>query len=196
MLPDDPNDQARFFYLALLGIAVAASVVHFYRHRLAAALQHAAIWALILAGLVLAYGFKDELASQLFPEHARPVGADEVQLRRARDGHFYARARVNGTTLRLLVDTGASAVVLNRADAARIGLEPERLSYTVPASTANGTVMGAPVTLERVAIGPLAASDVRALVTRGEMPTSLLGMTFLSRLSRLSVEGDTLRLSR
>ena len=196
MLPDDPDAQARFFYLALLGIVIAAGLIHFYRHRLGTALQHAAIWALIIAGLVVAYGFKDELASQLFPDRARTVGEQTIELRRARDGHFYALAEVNGTELRMLVDTGASTVVLNRADARRIGLEPESLSYTVRASTANGTVRGAPVTLDRVEIGPLTARDVRALVTRGEMNISLLGMSFLGRLSRLSVEGDTLVLNR
>lgn len=201
MLPDDPHTQARFFYLALLGIVLAAGLFHFYRARLGQALQHAAIWALILAGLMLAYGFKDELASQLFPDRARSTDESQVELRRARDGHFYARAQVyargqvNGTELRLMVDTGASTVVLSQADAARIGLEPDSLSYTVPASTANGTVMGAPVTLERVEVGPLAASDVRALVNSGELRTSLLGMSYLGRLSRYGVEGDTMILS-
>ncbi len=177
MLPDDPDTQARFFYLALLGMVLAAGLFRFYRARLGQALQHAAIWGLILAGLMIAYGFKDELVSQLFPDRARSTGGSQVELRRARDGHFYARAHVNGTELRLMVDTGASSVVLSQADAARIGLEPESLSYTVPASTANGTVMGAPVTLERVEIGPLAASDVRALVNSGELGTSLLGIS-------------------
>ncbi|HUF86915.1 MAG TPA: TIGR02281 family clan AA aspartic protease [Thermohalobaculum sp.] len=196
MLPDDPDAQARFFYLALLGIVLAAGLVHFYRARLGTALQHAAIWGLILLGLVAAYGFSDEIASQLFPDRARPAGEQAVTLRRAGDGHFYARARVNGTEIRFLVDTGASSVVLSRADAARIGLDPESLSYTVPAHTANGTVMGAPVQLERVELGGVAASGVRAMVNAGEMRTSLLGMSYLGGFSRLSVEGDTLRLTR
>lgn len=194
MLPDDPDAQARFFYLALLGMAIAAGLVHYYRARLGTALRHAAIWALLLLGLVLAYGFSDELASQLFPDRARPAGEQAVALRRAGDGHFYARARVNGAEVRFLVDTGASSVVLSRIDAARAGFDPERLSYTVPASTANGTVMGAPVSLNRVELGGVTATGVRALVNSGEMRTSLMGMSYLERFSRLSVEGDTLLL--
>lgn len=196
MLPDDPNDQARLFYLSLLGLAIAAGLVHHYRHRLGVALQHLAIWALLILGLVVAYGFKDELVSQLFPDRAQPAGAGAVVLRRADDGHFYARLAVEGTEVRFLVDTGATSVVLSRADAARIGLDPDGLEYVVPASTANGTVMGAPVTLDRVALGGIADRQVRALVNGGQMRSSLLGMSYLSRFRRLSVEDDRLVLER
>jgi aspartyl protease family protein len=196
MLPDDPNDQARFFYLALLGIAIAAGLFHAYRARLGTALQHAAIWLLIILGLVLAYGFKDRLVSELMPGAAAPAGEGAIALRRAADGHFYARAEVNGAPIRFLVDTGASSVVLTREDASRAGLDPGRLSYTRPASTANGTVMGAPVTLDRVELGGVAHRDVRALVNGSEMRGSLLGMSYLDRFRRFSVEGDTLILAR
>lgn len=195
MLPDDPHAQARFFYLALLGIAIAAGLIHAYRSRLGAALQHAAVWLLIVLGLVLAYGFKDRLVSELMPGSAGPAGEGAIALSRAANGHFYARAEVNGAPVRFLVDTGASNVVLTRADAARAGLEPDRLSYTIPASTANGTVMGAPVRLERLQLGGVAHRDVPALVNGGEMRTSLLGMSYLSRFRRLNVEGDTLLLA-
>ena len=196
MLPNDPNAQARIFYLAVLGIVLAAGLLHLYRRRMGAALRHAAVWLLIFLGLVLAYGFKDQLASQLFPQMATPAGAHAIALRRAADGHFYADAQVNGMRVRFLVDTGASDVVLTPADAARVGLDPGRLSYTVPASTANGTVMGAPVTLRSVSLGGLTERGVRALVNQAPMPTSLLGMSYLSRFRRLSVEGDRLVLAR
>lgn len=196
MLPDDPHDQARLFYLALLGIAIAAALVHRYRGRLGTGLQHLAVWALIFLGLVIAYGFKDQLATQLFPDRAQPAGAGAVALTRADDGHFYARLAVEGTEVRFLVDTGASSVVLSRADAARVGLDVDALDYVVPASTANGTVMGAPVTLRRIELGGIADHDVRALVNDGRMRTSLLGMSYLGRFRRLSVEDDRLLLER
>ena len=196
MLPADPHDQARFFYLALLGLAIAAGLVHRYRGRLGTGLQHLAIWGLIFVGLVIAYGFKDQLASQLFPDRAQPAGAGAVALTRAEDGHFYARLAVEGTPVRFLVDTGASSVVLSRADAERIGLDPDGLDYVVPASTANGRVMGAPVVLDRVALGDVVDHDVRALVNGGRMRTSLLGMSYLGRFRRLSVEDDRLVLER
>lgn len=196
MLPDDPDAQARFFYLALLGIVLAAGLLHGYRARLGTALRHAAIWLLIILGLVLAYGFKDQLASQLWPGTASSAGDQAVALHRAADGHFYARVEVNGVPVRFLVDTGASSVVLTREDAARAGLDPDGLSYIVPAHTANGTVMGAPVVLGHVELGGIPDRNVRALVNDGRMPASLLGMTYLGRFKRLSVEGDRLVLVR
>lgn len=196
MLPDDPNAQARFFYLSLLGLVIAAGVFRAYRDRLGAALQHAMIWMLIVLGLVLVYGFKDRLVSQLYPDMAAPAGDHAITLRRATDGHFYARAEVNRAEVRFLVDTGASSLVLTREDAARAGLDPRTLRYTVPASTANGTVMGAPVRLNRIRLGDFVDRDVRALVNGGDMRTSLLGMSYLGRFRRLNVEGDTLLLAR
>ena len=72
MLPDDPDAQARFFYLTILLAAIATGLFFRYRNRLGTALQHAAIWALIFVGAIVAYGFKDHLTSQLFPgPHAR-----------------------------------------------------------------------------------------------------------------------------
>lgn len=196
MLPDEPDAQARFFYLALLGILLAAGLMHGYRLRLSAAVQHATIWGLIFLGLVLAYGFKGHLASQLLPDRAATLDAGSVALRRSSDGHFYARLTVEGVELRFLVDTGASSIVLSREDAGRIGLDLDRLSFVVPASTANGTVMGAPVTLARVELGGITDTGVQALVSGGEMRTSLLGMSYLGRFRRLSVEGDRLVLTR
>ncbi len=55
------SEQARLFYLSVLGIIVMVSVFSLYRHRLGQSLQHMAIWALIMVAIVLAYGFKDEL---------------------------------------------------------------------------------------------------------------------------------------
>ncbi len=196
MLPDDPDAQARLFYLALLGMVLAGGVFYHYRARLGAAVQHAAIWLLIFLGVTIAYGFKDQLSSQLYPGTARPVDERTIELRRADDGHFYARVRVNGAEIRFMVDTGATNLVLSRQDARRIGLAMDSLNYLLPSSTANGTVYGAGVVLERVELGGFVDTDVRAVVNGGQMNISLLGLTYLDRFRRFSVEGDRLLLSR
>lgn len=196
MLPDDPDAQARLFYLAILGMAVAAGVFYNYRDRLGAAVQHAAIWALIFLGATLAYGFKDQITSQLYPDAARSVDERTIALRRADDGHFYARVRVNGTGIRFMVDTGATNLVLSQQDARRIGLAMDSLNYVVPTNTANGRVYGAGVVLDRVELGSFVDSGVRAMVNGGRMNDSLLGMSYLDRFRSFSVEGDTLLLSR
>ena len=196
MLPDDPDAQARLFYLALLGMALAGGVFYNYRARLGTAAQHAAIWVLIFLGVTIAYGFKDQLASQLYPGTAQPVDERTIALRRADDGHFYARVRVNGAEIRFMVDTGATNLVLSQQDARRIGLAMDNLNYVLPVSTANGTVYGAGVVLERVKLGGFVDTDVRAMVNGGRMSVSLLGMSYLDRFRRFSVEGDRLLLSR
>ena len=196
MLPNDPDAQARFFYLAILGMAVASGVFYNYRDRLGTALQHAAIWALIFVGVTIAYGFKDHFTSQLYPDTAQMIDDRTISLKRADDGHFYARVRVNGTEIRFMVDTGATDLVLSEQDARRVGLRLESLSFVLPANTANGQVMGAGVVLDRVELGDFVDTDVRAMVNGGQMSDSLLGMTYLDRFKSFNVEGKTMLLSR
>ncbi len=196
MLPDDPDSQARLFYLALLGMALIGGVFYNYRDRFGTAVQHAAIWVLIFLGVTIAYGFKDQLTTQLYPDSARSVDDRTIALRRADDGHFYARVRVNGAEIRFMVDTGATNLVLSQQDARRIGLAMDSLNYILPSSTANGTVYGAGVVLDRVELGGFVDTDVAAVVNGGRMNISLLGMTYLDRFRSFSVEGDTLLLSR
>lgn len=196
MLPDDPDAQARLFYLAMLGMVVASSVFFGYRRRLGAAVQHAAIWVLIFLGATLAYTFKDPLIAQLYPDRAEQLDGRKIALRRAEDGHFYARVTVNGTELRFMVDTGASEMVLSQQDARRVGIAVDKLTFAVPTSTANGRVFAAGVVLDRVELGGFVDRNVRAMVNGGRMSNSLLGMAYLDRFRSFGVEGDTLTLSR
>jgi len=95
----------------------------------------------------------------------------------------------------LLVDTGATTVVLKPADAERIGVDTGDLSYTVPVQTANGTTYAAPVRLRSLAIGPLEVNDVNALVApAGSLKENLLGMSFLRRLRSYEFSKDYLTL--
>ncbi|MEL6680363.1 MAG: TIGR02281 family clan AA aspartic protease [Pseudomonadota bacterium] len=165
-----------------------------------------AVSAIALAGLfigsVLLYQTLAEPPSQTVLQ-AEP-GAEgwssalpqQVELRRQRDGHFYATLVLNGETVRFVVDTGASSMVLNREDAARIGLEPDTLAYSGIATTANGPVRFAPVRLDRVEFEGAVDRDVPATVNDGMLRTSLLGMSYLERYSELSIMGDRLILRR
>src|SRR3546814_11309539 len=76
------------------------------------------------------------------------------------DGHFYADAQVGAATVHFLIDTGATAVALSRADAQRAGISPRAGEFTGTARTANGTVPLKPVTIDRIRIGPLEARNV------------------------------------
>lgn len=115
-------------------------------------------------------------------------------LTREADGHFYVDARVNGAMVRFLVDSGASAVVLTRADAQRAGIMASPGEFTAEAQSANGAVKLKPVTIGRIAIGPVAADSVVGAVAEAGPPLSLLGQSFLARVKRVEIEGDAMRL--
>lgn len=102
---------------------------------------------------------------------------------RAADGHYWAETEIEGRKLRLLVDTGASAVALTAADASQLGLDVEHLAFTQKVATARGELYAAQVTLPAVTVGGARIENVRALVVRQGMPASLLGMSYLGRLS-------------
>jgi clan AA aspartic protease (TIGR02281 family) len=127
-----------------------------------------------------------------------PVAAPEKlsgnSVPRAPDGHFYVIGLVNGVAVRFIVDTGATAVVLTPHDAGRAGLNVGPDKFTQRARSASGMVQVAPVRLGHVVVGKRELRDVPAAVSSVDTGVSLLGMTFLSRLRRVSIESDTLTL--
>ncbi len=124
-----------------------------------------------------------------------PPQAD-ARIDKAADGHFWAVAQVNGRPLRVLVDTGASEVALTRADARRLGVEVAGLDYDKPVMTADGRMQAARVRLARVTVGDAEVRDVDALVVRRGLNTSLLGMSYLGRLSGFAADREGLTLRR
>src|SRR3546814_3808254 len=100
-------------------------------------------------------------------------GIAKVVIPRSEDGHFYADAQVGAATVHFLIDTGATAVALSRADAQRAGISPRAGEFTGTARTANGTVPLKPVTIDRIRIGPLEARNVAGAVIDGDLGVSL-----------------------
>jgi aspartyl protease family protein len=109
------------------------------------------------------------------------------EIPRAPDGHFYLDAQVNGAQVHFLVDTGASMVALTSADAQRAGIALPSARTT--AQGAGGAIEIVPVTIERIAAGPLEAREVEGAVAR-DLPVSLLGQSFLSRIGTVQISGD------
>jgi aspartyl protease family protein len=103
-----------------------------------------------------------------------------------RQGHFHTEARIDGSRLDFLVDTGASLVILRESSAGAVGIHPMPADYTATVSTANGRIKAAPAKLERVEIGDdITVFDVKALVLPDEaLAQNLLGVSFLSKLRR------------
>ena len=120
---------------------------------------------------------------------------------RAADGHFWADAEVQGVNGRramvhFLVDTGSSSVALTAGDARRLGIDMAALSYSRPVFTAEGQTHAAPVTLARVTVSGAQIEAVKALVMGPDSHASLLGMTYLGRLSRIEATPTRMTLHR
>ena len=157
----------------------------------------AVLWGLIFVGVIAAYGLWDGVRDQVArPSQTVAIQAGRIEVPRAADGHYYLRLEVNGAPVRFVVDTGATDIVLSRADAARAGLDLDALRFTWIARTANGTVRTARVRLDEVSLDGIRDRGVTAWVNEGEMDVSLLGMSYLSRFDRIEIERNRLVLLR
>ncbi len=194
--------------VALL-IWLSSSILRDYSGKAGDALRHAVTWIGLALLLVVIYTFRVELlegtervAHQLLPAgtHVKlsPYSSDKatVRIRIRDDGHFVAQTNVDKMPITMLVDTGASQIVLTSEDASRIGINLRDLKFVIPISTANGQTVAARIIINEVAIGPIKIPRVEALVAReGDLSKSLLGMSFLNRLRSFNFSGDFLILN-
>jgi aspartyl protease family protein len=198
------NDEfAQLVYLGTIGAVLMATMLA-GRQRMADLVRHGLIWTVIILALATGYLYRFDLqevghrlSAGLVPGRAvtRPIegGGDEVVIRKAMNGHFQVRAMVNGGEVDFLVDTGATSIALGFEDAMAIGIDPDALQFTQPVMTANGMAQAAPVRIDRIAIGGIERSNVRATVSEpGRLERSLLGMSFLGNLSSFEMRGDEL----
>ena len=122
-------------------------------------------------------------------------GTVSVMIRRNADGNFVALGSINAVEATLLIDTGATAVMLKPSDAEKAGIDVQSLSFTTPVQTANGTVYAAPVRVRSISIGLLKLEDIEALVAKpGSLNENLLGQSFLRRLSSYDLKGEFMTL--
>jgi aspartyl protease family protein len=186
------------YKLAILAF-LGAAVLTMFRERFTQAVTAALLWVVVGLVLVIGYSYRFELGNvadrvmaELIPGHVISHGRT-VEVARTNAGDFDISARVNGTRVPMVLDTGASSVVLTQQDAKAAGLPLEVLNYTVSIDTANGRTRAAQVTLDRLAVGGLEERSVEALIVQpGQLRTSLLGMSFLNRLQSWQVSGDRL----
>src|SRR5689334_232444 len=153
------------------------------------------------AGAVVAYGDPDQItrASNAVTKMLRQRSlepAPAVQIARGKAGEFALHAKINGVKAPMVIDTGATSVVLTWETAKAIGLPIDMLEYDVDLETAGGHTKAARLTLDRLTVGKLTEKSVPALVVpRGQMKTNLLGMSFLDRLESWGVSSDRLMLN-
>lgn len=125
--------------------------------------------------------------------NARSASLDSgaVEIPRSSDGHFYADVEINGEPVRMLVDTGATAIALSQDDARRAGIATSIGMNDVVGRGADGEVRGEVVSLDRVSLGDTSVEGLGAIILRnGEQ--SLLGQNFLSQFSSVEIQGDTM----
>src|SRR5271154_4411634 len=193
------GDFAWLVYWAVLLVFVGGAVLVMFRRRFAQALTAALLWVAFALILLVGYAYRydlrgvaDRVMAELIPGHVIGRGRS-VEVARASGGDFDLTAQINGASVAMVLDTGASSVVLTREDAKAAGLPLEVLAYSAMIDTANGRTHAAPVRLDRVAVGGLVERSVDALVAQpGQLKTSLLGMSFLNRLQSWEVRGDLL----
>ena len=104
-------------------------------------------------------------------------------LRKEDNGHYWANAKVDGAIIRLMVDSGAAVVALTTRDAQRLHIDTDHLKYDREMITAGGRIRAASVTLGEIAIERIKVTNVEAVVMTEGLETSLLGMSFLNRLT-------------
>lgn len=198
----DPDVVYRILLVVLIGGSAAVFVAHQLRGKLTQGVFFTLLWVGIALALALGYVYRgalrdvrDRLAMELWPG-AVDWSPGVVRVSPDQSGHYVVEALVNGVPVRFLVDTGATTVSLGLRDARRVGIAPESLHFNRTTETAAGSVRVAAVRLDRVAVGQIELFDVAASVNPRNDGISLLGMSFLARLTGFSVEEGYLVLRR
>ena len=190
-------DTVSLLYKIGLIVLVSGAVLTLFRQNLSQSLIFALAWVVIGFVLVLGYTYRFELTDvgdrvlvELVPGRAATRG-HTVELARTNTGDFRIGTEVNGVRINMVLDTGASSVVLTNEAAKAAGLPLEFVKYSVNVDTANGHTLAAPVTLDRIAVGGIVERQVPALIAQpGQLNQSLLGMTFINRLQSFEVRGS------
>jgi aspartyl protease family protein len=193
----DSAETASLLYKVGLIVLASGAVLAMFRQNLSQSLIFALAWVVIGFALVLGYTYRLELADigervmvELVPGRASTHGRT-VELARTNGGDFRIGTEVNGVRINMVLDTGASSVVLTHEAAKAAGLPLEFVKYSVNVDTANGHTLAAPVTLDRVAVGGIVERQVPALIAQpGQLSQSLLGMSFINRLQSFEVRGS------
>ncbi len=193
----DDHQQISLLYRLGLLVLVGSALAHMFRGRYGQVARMTLIWVGIVLALAVGYTYRFELkdaanrvTAELVPGHAAARGRT-VELARTGAGDFHISTQVNGARVPMVLDTGASTVMLTHEAAIAAHLPVEVIKYNVNIDTANGRTYAAAAVVDRIAVGGIVERSVPALIAQpGTLKTSLLGMSFLSRLQGWEVRGD------
>lgn len=194
MLPHLNPDTHLYLLIALIAIVVTILLrVRLLRNILNFVVTVGLIGLLIV--VVVQRGQFDPYFSRLVSAlhlGGQEVVGKEVRIRMAADGHFWARASVNGVERRMLIDSGATLTALSADTAQAAGLEINAQLFPVVLQTANGAVTAKTSNVPELRLGDIVAHDLPVVVSPAFGKTNVLGMNFLSMLKSWHVENRTL----
>lgn len=191
----DGSQALNLIYLLIILVAVL-SAFSLRRIPLGKTMRMVMAWILIFSSFFAIFALRDDfraLGTRLWAavtgDDNQEVQGGELRIAMADDGHFYANGQMNGQQVRFLIDSGATVTTIGPETARNAGVQPTGERTMV--DTANGIAQVDRGRVERLTIGPIERRDFSVFIARADA-TNVIGMNFLSTLSRWSVEGRTL----
>lgn len=191
----DGSQALNLIYLFIILIAVISAFA-VRRIRIGQTLKMVLAWVLIFGALFAIFALRDDFRALGNRLWAAITGGDnqevqggELRIAMSGDGHFWANGEINGRPVRFLIDSGATVTTIGPETAREAGVEPTGERTMV--HTANGIAQVDRGRAGVLTIGPVERRDFAVFIAR-EDATNVIGMNFLSTLSRWSVEGRTL----
>jgi len=196
------NNWLEILYLVILVTFIASQIMMRKDMSVNKALKYIGAWAGIALFCIILYSYRFEfeslrqrIAGEIYPSKVRNNDLGQVIINLSQDNHFYVDVKINGQKVRFMIDTGASDMVLNIADAKRVGINLENLVFNKIYQTANGKSYGASVNLDSLEFGEILMRNVRVSVNSADMGVSLLGMSFLRKFKKYEFYQDRLILT-
>ena len=178
-------------YLLMAVMLVLGALIS-RREPIAKLITMALAWVAIFGAGFILFTFRDNLGWVAERLKAEAVGTpvqqgSETRIPMAIDGHFWVDAKVNGHDVKFLVDSGATTTTVDRSTAKAAGIEmsPRRDLFV---RTGNGVIRVASGRADELTIGGITRRNV-ALEIADNDDLNVLGMNYLSSLSRWGVEG-------
>ena len=199
----DHSQIANLIYLSLLLILLISGILFRGRIKISELLMQVIGWLAIIVVILIAYSFrfelfkaKDRVYAELFPSQVVSNSPNQVSVMISDDGHFYIDILLDQKSVRFMIDTGASDLVLNAQDAKKVGIDVKKLSSFRKYQTANGEIISGITKIKVVEISPtIKLYDVAASVSSADMGRSLLGMSFLKKFKKYEFYQDRLVLT-
>lgn len=195
------GDTTTRFVIGLVWVVILVSAFVGRKVPMRETLKIALAWLLIFGSIFVLFSFRSE-AGRVWQRvsaewHAGGSLTSDGQLRLRKDvgGHFYADVTLNGKSIKMLVDSGATTTSLSAQTAADAQIEVSTIGFPVIVETANGSAEVRRARVAQLTVGPIERADWPVLVGENLGEINLLGMDFLSSLKGWRVEGDEMLLN-